>query len=119
MSSLQDDVREAMRLGISYGKYKAMTRYAKDQEKPPPTKKKKRAPKYTDPQLFSQLFHMWQQGLSDSEIAAAVGLSRSDVQRWRDAFEIPSTHKNPSINTKKYRMEETPYGFYIVENREI
>ena len=114
MSTLQDDIRKAMELGVSYGKYKAMTRTfpAPTTKKPPPSKKKRKSPKYSDEQLFL----MWQSGMTDAEIATAVGISRTIVQRWRDSLELPSTHLNKNLDTKKFRIVETPYGTYVIQD---
>lgn len=114
MSTLQDDIRKAMELGVSYGKYKAMTRTypAPTPKKPPPAQKKKRPHKYNDEQLFL----LWQARKNDTEIAEAAGISRAIVQRWRDSLELPSTHLNKNLDTKKFRMVETPYGIYVIQD---
>ena len=114
MSTLQDDIRKAMELGVSYGKYKAMTRTfpAPTPKKPPPSKKKPKSRKYSD----KQLFRMWQAKKTDAEIARAIGVSRTIVQRWRDSLELPSTYLHKDLDTKKFRMVETPYGIYVVKD---
>lgn len=114
MSTLQDDIRKAMELGISYGKYKARTRTypAPPPQKPPPAIHKRKPHHYNDEQLFL----MWQSRMTDAEIAAEVGISRAMVQRWRDSHELPSIYRNKNLDTKKFRIVETPYGTYVIQD---
>lgn len=108
--SLTDDVNAARALGLSYGKYKALTYHAPAEKKEdPPPVKKRRTKKYTDQQLFD----LWQQGKTDAEIGAAVGVSRAMIQKWRDILEVPSATKCQG-DIKKYRLVETQYGPYVV-----
>lgn len=113
--SLADDNSEARAMGLTYGKWRALS-YTPETpprfpNKPSPPKRKRKTKKYTDMQLFK----LWQQGKTDAEIGAAVGVSRAMIQRWRDNLEIPSTSKN-KIDTKKYRLEETPLGTFVVKD---
>ena len=72
-------------MGLSYGIYVAFvekpTSHTPSPEKSlisaPKTKKSKR---YTD----AQLFELWQQNKTDGQIAAAVGVTRSMIQKWRE-----------------------------------
>ena len=108
--SLDEDIRAAQELGISYGYYIA-SKY--DPSAPmagsTPTRKRRRNRRYTDEQLFL----LWQEGKSDSEIGAAVGVSRQFIQQWRDHLELPSTYQS-NVNTQKYRLAILPDGTYIV-----
>ena len=110
MSQLDLDIRAADALGISYGKYKAMT-YDPDATMAPPEKKKRNRPprKFTDAQAFS----LWQARMTDAEIGSVLGVSRAYIQRWRDQLELPSTSKN-RIDTKKYRLAALRDGTTIV-----
>lgn len=113
--SLADDEREARAMGLTYGKWRALsynpTIPTEPPKQPSPQKRRRKTKKYTDKQLFK----LWQQGKTDAEIGAAVGVSRAMIQRWRDNLEIPSTSKN-KIDTKKYRLEETPLGTFVVKD---
>lgn len=109
MSQLDLDIRAADEMGISYGYYIA-SKYDPSAPMAAPQKSSRRKPrKFTD----MQAFHLWQQGLTDSEIGAAVGVSRAYIQRWRDQLELPSTSKN-RIDTKKYRLAALQDGTPIV-----
>ena len=111
MSRLDDDIRAADAIGLSYGYYTALVN--------PPTKKavadplikqKRYGPnRYTD----EQLFRLWQEGYTDEQIGAAAGVSRQYIQRWRDQLELPSTSKF-RVNTQKYRLTTMRDGTYIV-----
>lgn len=115
MSTLDDDIRAAKELGISYGKYKSLTyNPQKTTPSPAPTiaKKPKRKPrKFTD----QQAFELWQAGHTDAQIGAAVGVSRAYIQRWRDQLELPSTSKTP-VDTKKYRLAVLQDGTYAIKD---
>lgn len=110
MSQLDLDIKAADEIGISYGYYIASKYDPTAPMAAPQKKKSKRRPrKFTD----AQAFHLWQQRLTDSEIADAVGVSRAYIQRWRDQLELPSTSKN-RIDTKKYRLAAMQDGTTIV-----
>ena len=110
MNQLDQDIRAAIALGISYGYYKART-YNPTAHMAPPTRKKRKTPgrRFTDEQAFA----LWQAGKSDTEIGAIVGVSRQTIQKWRDVLELPSTAKTP-VETQKYRLCKTGDGMYIV-----
>ena len=116
--SLADDERAARAMGLSYGKWRALSYKPSEPTQPPqepePPKRKRKTKKYTDQQLFD----LWQQGKTDAEIGAAVGVSRAMIQRWRDNLEIPSASKG-NIDTKKYRLIETRYGPYAVTEEDL
>lgn len=69
---------------------------------------KRRKKSYTDPAVFA----LWQQGLTDAEIAAVFGVSRTIIQRWRDVMELPSTSKN-KVDTKKYHLVKDRDGTFF------
>lgn len=111
MDQLDCDVRAAKELGFpSYGYYIA-SKYDPfvPMASPAPSRKRRRTRRYTDEQLFL----LWQEGKSDSEIGAAVGVSRQFIQQWRDQLELPSTYQS-IVNTQKYRLTKLPDGTYIV-----
>ena len=110
MSKLDDDIRAADELGISYGYYIARfyDPYAA-MAYPAPQVKRRRTRRYTDEQLFL----LWQEGYTDEQIGQAVGVSRQFIQRWRDQLELPSTSKF-RVNTQKYRLTTMRDGTYIV-----
>ena len=113
MSHLDEDIRAADALGISYGNYIAMhyDPYAAMATADTTTKKqRKRKRKYSD----ELLFWLWQEGYTDEQIGRTVGVSRQLIQRWRDQLELPSTTKN-RIDTQKYHLSTLRDGTYIVE----
>ncbi|MBQ9168886.1 MAG: helix-turn-helix domain-containing protein [Oscillospiraceae bacterium] len=117
MNLLAEENAAARAMGLTYGRYKALlfkqvpqTTAPKNAQKPPKRNRKR----YTDEAAFL----LWQQGKSDSQIGAALGVSRQIIQRWRDTLELPSTIKN-HIETKKYRLVETQDGFYIIREGDI
>lgn len=111
MSDLSKNARAAAAMGLSYGKYKALT-YNPDQERKSPSKshrKPQKGKRYSE----QEAFNLWQEGKTDEEIASVFGVSRTLIQRWRDTMELPSTSKR-RIDTKKYRLEQNPDGTYVV-----
>lgn len=111
MSELAKDAAAARALGLSYGEYKAMQylRGESPQEATRgPQKPQKSLKRYDDREAFK----LWQEGKTDAQIASALGVSRTIIQRWRDVLELPSTHKK-MINTKKYRLEKNRDGSLI------
>lgn len=110
MSQLDLDIRAANNLGISYGKYKALT-YQPGQTMAPPLKKQSNRPprRFTDAQAFA----LWQAYMTDAEIGKTLGVSRAFIQRWRSQLELPSTSKN-RIDTKKFRLAALQDGTSII-----
>lgn len=111
MSDLSKNARTAAAMGLSYGRYKALT-YNPDQEKNSPSKSR-RKPKKGKRYSEQEAFKLWQEGKTDEEIASVFGVSRTLIQRWRDTMELPSTSKR-RIDTKKYRLVQNPDGTYVV-----
>lgn len=111
MSQLDEDIRAADAMGLSYGYYYALVYPPTEKAMAnPPVKTKKYGPnRYTD----KQLFRLWQEGYTDEQIGAAAGVSRQYIQRWRDQLELPSTSKF-RVNTQKYRLTTMQDGTYIV-----
>lgn len=111
MSKLDQDIRAADALGISYGYYKARTYIPTALMAPPSKKKQRKFPerRFTDEQAFA----LWQAGKSDTEIGAIVGVSRQTIQKWRDVLELPLTTKK-FVDTQKYRLCKIRDGTYIV-----
>ena len=108
--SIEETVRAATVLGISYGKYVAMQYESKVPMASPPQAKSNRKPrKFTDAEAFT----LWQDLKTDAEIGKILGVSRAYIQRWRDQLELPSTSKN-RIDTKKYRLSALKDGTTIV-----
>lgn len=111
MDQLDRDARAAKELGFpSYGYYIA-SKYDPfvPMASPAPSRKRRRTRRYTD----EQLFHLWQEGKTDTEIGNAVGVSRQCIQKWRDQLELPTLSKF-TVNTQKYRLTTLPDGTYIV-----
>ena len=112
MDRIDQYVKAAKEQGFpSYGLYVASL-YNPQQASPSPTKKRRRPQrprKFTDKQAFT----LWQKHMTDSEIGAALGVSRAYIQRWRDQLELPSTSKT-CIDTKKYRLAALQDGTSIV-----
>jgi hypothetical protein len=111
MSRLDEDIRAADAMGISYGYYIAMSYdpYVAMAAPNYANNKKRRTRRYTD----ELLFRLWQEGKTDEQIGADVGVSRQFIQRWRDQLELPSTSKF-RVNTQKYRLTTMRDGTYIV-----
>lgn len=111
MSKLDEDIRAADAMGISYGNYIALS-YNPYAAKPTTdaTIRKPRRRTYSD----EQLFQLWQDGYTDEQIGKTIGVSRQLIQRWRDQLELPSTSKF-RIDTQKYRLTTLRDGTYIVE----
>ena len=114
---LSEDARAATAMGLTYGKYKALTYkptpYTPTEEKRliSPTKKHK-PKKYTDEEIFA----LWQQGLPDTKIAEKFGVTKQTIQKWRDIMEVPSI---PQPERQKYRLVDTEYGLYVLPDDEI
>lgn len=108
-SSLEKDVLAARSMGLTYGQYKALTY---EPSKDHPVAQRKESPKRGKSYSEQQVFSLWQAGKTDAEIASAVGVSRTIIQRWRDALELPSTAKN-HVDTKKYRLDHLQDGTLI------
>lgn len=107
---LSQDEREAQALGLTYGKYKALT-YTPSNPPEAPEKPQKR--KHKQEYLkHRNRFILWKKGLSDDEIASIVGVSRICIVRWRDLMEIPPAKK--CADRHKYRLVETEFGIYVV-----
>lgn len=115
MSKLDEDIRAADAMGISYGYYIALSYdpYAAKATTNTTTKKRRRRT-YSD----ERLFQLWQDGYTDEQIGQTVGVSRQLIQRWRDQMELPSTSKF-HIDTQKYRLTTLRDGTYIVEISEM
>lgn len=110
MSRLDEDIRAADAMGISYGYYIALSYNPCAAMAAPTNRPKRYGPnRYTD----EQLFRLWQEGCTDEQIGQAAGVSRQYIQRWRDQLELPSTSKF-RINTQKYRLATLQDGTYIV-----
>ncbi|MGN0998664.1 MAG: hypothetical protein ACI4PO_03855 [Faecousia sp.] len=112
MSHLDEDVRAADALGISYGYYKAMT-YDPSMTMGPLQKssRKKKERRFTDEQAFL----LWQQGKSDTDIAFACGVSRQCIQKWRDQLELPLLSRI-CVDPTKYRLARLQDGTVVAIN---
>ena len=104
MTLLEKEVQEARALGLSYGQYRAKKLMEEGRSLVPAPRpdppKRFQVKKYDD----EAAFRLWQQGRTDREIAAVFGVSRTIIQRWRDALELPSTVSFPWINTQAWRL---------------
>lgn len=112
MDKISLDAKAAKEKGISYGQYKALTYdpYA-PVVVPSSSNEKKTKRRYTD----ELLFRLWQEGKTDPEIGAVIGVSRQLIQRWRDELELPSTIKK-NVDTQKYRLTLLWDGTYVAVN---
>lgn len=108
--SIADDERAARAMGLSYGRYKALS-YNPAQSTATPKNRRSRAKtkRYKD----EDAFRLWQRGMTDAEIATACGVSRALIQKWRDTLELPSSNRS-AVDTKKYRLAQLQDGTYIV-----
>lgn len=118
MDRIVQYVIAAKKLGLSYGYYVASLY---DPSRATPyyhngRKYKQRALKFDEQRAFS----LWQQYMTDEQIASSVGVTRANIQRWRSRLRLPSTFKN-DIDTQKYRLTKTQDGTSIifVENDEL
>ena len=109
MTPLEKDALAARAMGLTYGQYKALTYKPADHG---PAKKRKESRKREKHYSEQEVFSLWQAGKTDAEIASAVGVSRTIIQRWRDILELPSTAKN-NVDTKKYRLDYLQDGTLI------
>lgn len=107
MTELERDAIEAKKMGLSYGKYKALT-YNPGAIEPAWESPINTRRRFDD----RDAFRLWQEGCSDAKIAACLGVSRAIIQRWRDVMELPSTKKGP-IDTSKYYLFQTKDGTYV------
>ena len=105
---LADDEREARAKGLSYGQWRLLQPEQQSPE-PIPAPKKRKTTKYTDELLFD----LWQQGKTDAEIGAIVGVSRAMIQKWRSNMELPSTSQK-DVDPWEYSLVVTEYGVYAV-----
>ena len=110
MSRLDDDIRAADAMGISYGNYIALS-YDPDAAMAGPAIFTRRYGPYRYTE--EQIFRLWQDRYTDEQIGQIVGVSRQFIQRWRDQLELPSTSKY-RVNTKKYRLTAMRDGTPIV-----
>lgn len=106
MSQLDLDIRAADAMGISYGKYKALT-YDPSQTMALHKPKKRRGParKFSDAQAFA----LWQSGMNDTAIGKELGVSQQTISNWRAQLELPLLSNN-MVNPQKYRLEELSDG---------
>ena len=112
MSRLDDDIRAAGKMGITYGKYKSLTYRPENTQghtDPQKRKSKRKQRRFTD----NEAFQLWQAGYPDSKIGKTLGVSAALIQRWRDQLELPSTYKY-DIDTKKYRLDFLRDGTAVV-----
>ena len=110
MDQIEKDVIAAQEMGLSYGKYKALS-YNPNRGTPKTIKKKRtptRSRKFTDQEAFV----LWQDLMTDAQIGATLGVSRAYIQRWRDQLELPST-STVKVDTKKYRLASLQDGTTI------
>lgn len=94
MTALDKDVMAANAIGLSYGYYKVLT-YNPDN---PPARKNRKHRKFDEQKAFS----LWQQRMTDREIAEIVGVTKTTIQGWRGDLELPSSYVN--TDRKKYRL---------------
>lgn len=115
MSQLDEDVRAARILGFpSYGKYIAAKYEGRVPMSIPPSdppQRKKRPQKFSD----AEAFRLWQDRMTDAQIANMLGVSRVRIVQWRDQLELPSTRKTP-VDTQKYRLAQLQDGTAIILN---
>lgn len=101
MDQIDKDCIEAKALGLSYGYYKALsydpmqhtTIYCHSPQGQQQTRR------FADAEAFA----LWQEGYSDGQIAAAIGVSKSRIQAWRIRMKLPPITA-PGIDRKKYRL---------------
>lgn len=118
MDRIVQYVLAAKERGLSYGYYVASLY---DPSRATPTyyrndrKYKQRPLKFNEQRAFT----LWQQYMTDEQIASSVGVTRANIQRWRSRLKLPSTFKN-DIDTEKYRLTKTQDGTtYVVYNDEL
>ena len=111
--SLDDKIRAANKLGLSYGYYVALVYEPGQKGVAPPASitKKQRGPKrrFTDEQAFD----LWQHGLNDTAIGKELGVTQQSIYHWRSQLGLPLLSKN-RINPHKYRLSKLPDGSSII-----
>lgn len=109
---LAEDNAKARAMGLTYGKYKALTYTPSEPSKQPETApNKKHKQEYLK---HHNRFVLWKKGYSDEAIAYQLDVSRITILNWRKLMELPSA--NRCKDRDKYRLIETEYGFYVVDD---
>ena len=112
MDQIDRDCIAAKALGLSYGYYKAQSfdpgqRHAPIACNPPQRRQQPR--KFSDAEAFT----LWQQGRSDGQIAAEVGVTKACIQAWRSRLELPPITAT-NVDRQKYRLDFLPDGTPVV-----
>lgn len=88
--ALDEDVRNAQALGVSYGRYKALclSRGIAPTKKAATKRKRRRADlrKFEDKQALD----LWKKGLSDARIGERLGVRRQAISAWRHRYGLPT-----------------------------
>ena len=119
MDNIDKDCIAAKALGLSYGYYKALSYDCTMQHIPIACNRRQRR---QQPRKFSdtEAFALWQQGRSDGQIAAEVGVTKACIQAWRSRLELPSITAT-GVDRKKYRLDFLPDGtpVVLIQNDEL
>lgn len=112
MDQIDKDCIAAKALGLSYGYYKAQSFDSRQWHTPITSTRRQRR---QQPRKFADAdaFTLWQQGRSDGQIAAEVGVTKSCIQAWRSRLELPSITAT-GVARQKYRLDSLPDGTPVV-----
>lgn len=110
-SLLAEDQRAAQAMGLTYGKWRALS-YTPSAPQNAPQSHQSNKPK-KEYQKHYERFTLWQKGLSDYEISTHIGVSRIAIVKWRGIMELPAARR--CKDRHKYRLEETEYGIFAVK----
>ena len=119
MDQIDRDCIAAKALGLSYGYYKALSHDSTMQHTPIACNRRQRR---QQPRKFSdtEAFALWQQGRSDGQIAAEVGVTKACIQAWRSRLELPP-YTSTGVDRQKYRLDLFPDGtpVVLIQNDEL
>lgn len=109
---LAEDERASQAMGLTYGKYKALS-YTPSETQNPPQPHKNRTPRQEYMKHLKR-FLLWKKGFSDDEIAKRTKVSRIAIVKWRDIMELPAARR--CKDRYKYHLEETEYGIFAIHD---
>lgn len=109
---LAEDERAAQAMGLTYGRYKALS-YTPSKPQNPPQPHQNRKPKQEYLKHLKR-FLLWKKGFTDEEIASRIGVSRIAIVKWRDIMELPAARR--CKDRYKYHLEETEYGIFAIHD---
>ncbi len=113
---LNEDVRNAESMGLSYGYYKL---YQRMNGKTTPILPRGKINRALKTQSDITIFKMWQSGHTDTEIANTIGVSRQRITSWRNKRSLPCQKEIESkkIDTTDYHIMKDRDGKMFIYHR--